>query len=52
MQARRFLLRRGLLRAERIMAVSEATRRDVHEALGIPGTTSAWLITRPIRISS
>ena len=36
MHTRRFLLRRGLLRAERIMAVSEATRRDVHDALGIP----------------
>src|SRR5580658_1747351 len=36
MQTRRFLLRRGLLRAKRIMAVSESTRRDVHEALGIP----------------
>jgi glycosyltransferase involved in cell wall biosynthesis len=36
MQIRRFLLRRGLLRAKRIMAVSEATRRDVHDALGIP----------------
>jgi glycosyltransferase involved in cell wall biosynthesis len=36
MQMRRFLLRRGLLRARRIMAVSEATRRDVHDALGIP----------------
>jgi len=35
-QTRRFLLRRGLLRARRIMAVSEATRRDVHDALGIP----------------
>ena len=36
MQMRRFLLRRGLLHAKRIMAVSEATRRDVHGALGIP----------------
>ena len=36
MQTRRFLLRRGLLRAKRILAVSEATRRDVHDALGIP----------------
>ena len=36
MQSRRFLLRRGLLRADRILAVSEATRRDVHDALGIP----------------
>ena len=36
MQTRRFLLRRGLLRAKAIMAVSETTRRDVHDALGIP----------------
>src|ERR1700691_1216736 len=36
MQTRRYLLRRGLLRAKRIMAVSEATRGDVHDALGIP----------------
>src|SRR6202167_6499018 len=36
MQPRRNLLRRGLLRAKRIMAVSEATRGDVHDALGIP----------------
>ena len=36
MQARRYLLRRGLLRAKCIMAGSEATRRDVHDALGIP----------------
>jgi glycosyltransferase involved in cell wall biosynthesis len=33
---RRFLLRRGLLRAARIIAVSEATRRDLGETLGIP----------------
>ena len=36
MDLRRFLLRRGLLRAKRIIAVSEATRRDVRDALGIP----------------
>jgi glycosyltransferase involved in cell wall biosynthesis len=36
MDVRRFLLRRGLLRAKRIIAVSESTRRDVSEALGIP----------------
>ncbi|HTQ54304.1 MAG TPA: glycosyltransferase family 1 protein [Bryobacteraceae bacterium] len=36
MSARRFVLRRGLMRAERIMAVSEATRRDVRDTLGIP----------------
>ncbi|HUO32387.1 MAG TPA: glycosyltransferase family 1 protein [Bryobacteraceae bacterium] len=34
--ARRFLLRRGLLRAKRILAVSEATRHDVRDTLGIP----------------
>jgi len=36
MSTRRFVLRHGLLRARRIMAVSEATRRDVRDALGIP----------------
>ncbi|MGA2590258.1 MAG: glycosyltransferase family 1 protein [Bryobacteraceae bacterium] len=36
MDLRRFLLRRGLLRAKRIIAVSEATRRDVRDTLGIP----------------
>lgn len=36
MDARRFLLRRGLLRARCVIAVSEATRRDVRDALGIP----------------
>ena len=36
MDARRILLRRGLLRAQRIIAVSETTRRDVRDALGIP----------------
>jgi len=33
---RRFYLRRGLLRADRVMAVSIATRRDVEAVLGIP----------------
>jgi len=36
MAARHFVLRRGLLRARQILAVSEATRRDVRDALGIP----------------
>jgi glycosyltransferase involved in cell wall biosynthesis len=36
MQVRRFRFRRGLLRAERIIAVSEATKRDVEKVLGIP----------------
>jgi len=33
---RMFLFRRGLLRAERVIAVSAATRRDVENVLGIP----------------
>lgn len=33
---RRFFLRRGLLRAARVMAVSNTTRADVAEVLGIP----------------
>ena len=33
---RRFFLRRGLVRAARVMAVSNATRADVAEVLGIP----------------
>jgi glycosyltransferase involved in cell wall biosynthesis len=32
----RFRLRRGLLRADRIIAVSSATRRDIHNVVGIP----------------
>ena len=31
-----FILRRGLLRADRVMTVSIATRRDVETVLGIP----------------
>ncbi len=33
---RMFYLRRGLLRADRVLAVSSATRRDVETVLGIP----------------
>jgi len=33
---RRFFLRRGLMRAARVMAVSNTTRADVAEVLGIP----------------
>lgn len=36
MSMRRFRLRRGLLRAQRILAVSEATRREVRDALNVP----------------
>ncbi len=33
---RRFSLRRGLLRADRVIAVSSATRRDIHNVVGVP----------------
>ena len=36
MNVRRFRFRRGLQRADRVIAVSEATRRDVQKLLGIP----------------
>jgi glycosyltransferase involved in cell wall biosynthesis len=35
---RHYYLRRGLLRADRIMTVSSATRRDVESVLGIPAS--------------
>ena len=35
---RRFYLRRGLLHADRVIAVSGATRRDVESVLGIPSS--------------
>jgi len=38
MQLRRYRFRRGLLRADRVIAVSEATRRDVENVLGVPAT--------------
>ena len=34
---RLYRLRRGLLRADRVIAVSSATRRDVESVMGIPG---------------
>jgi glycosyltransferase involved in cell wall biosynthesis len=36
MKLRRGMYRRGLLRASRVISVSEATRRDLHDLLGIP----------------
>ena len=36
MNLRRYRFRRGLQRADRVIAVSEATRRDVQKELGIP----------------
>src|SRR5690349_8349126 len=37
MKMRRYRFRRGLERADRVIAVSEATSRDVQNVLGIPG---------------
>ena len=36
MQLRRFRFRRGLKRANRVIAVSDATRRDVENLMGVP----------------
>jgi glycosyltransferase involved in cell wall biosynthesis len=36
MQLRRFRFRRGLTRANRVIAVSEATKRDVENLMGVP----------------
>lgn len=36
MQLRRYRFRRGLVRARRVIAVSDATRRDVENMMGIP----------------
>jgi glycosyltransferase involved in cell wall biosynthesis len=36
MQMRRFRFRRGLARAQRVIAVSDSTKRDVEKVMGIP----------------
>src|SRR5262249_61936840 len=36
MQLRRYRFRRGLVRADRVIAVSEATSREVQKAMGVP----------------
>jgi glycosyltransferase involved in cell wall biosynthesis len=38
MQLRRFRFRRGLMRADRVIAVSEATKRDVESLMGVPAS--------------
>jgi glycosyltransferase involved in cell wall biosynthesis len=38
MRLRRYLYRRGLLRASRVIAVSETTKRDLHSLVGIPAS--------------
>jgi glycosyltransferase involved in cell wall biosynthesis len=37
MQLRQFRFKRGLMRADRVIAVSEATKREVQNKLGVPG---------------
>jgi glycosyltransferase involved in cell wall biosynthesis len=44
---RLFLFRRGLLRADRIIAVSSATRRDVENLLGIPASRIRQIYNAP-----
>ena len=46
-QLRRFRLIRGLKRASRVIAVSEATRRDVEELAEWRRTPAHWSTTRP-----
>jgi glycosyltransferase involved in cell wall biosynthesis len=42
-----YLFRRGLLRAERVIAVSTATRRDVENVLGIPSSRVRQIYDAP-----
>ena len=44
---RLYRLRRGLLRADRVIAVSSATRRDVETVLGIPSTRVRTVYNAP-----
>jgi glycosyltransferase involved in cell wall biosynthesis len=47
MNLRRYLFRRGLLRAARVMAVSAATRRDVVNTLGVPAERVRLVYSAP-----
>ncbi|MBZ5591641.1 MAG: glycosyltransferase family 4 protein [Acidobacteriia bacterium] len=47
MNLRRLLFRRGLLRADKVMAVSAATRRDVVNILGIPAERVRLVYSAP-----
>lgn len=42
-EARRLQIRRGLLRAEKVIAVSEATRADIENLLGIPSSRTTCI---------
>jgi glycosyltransferase involved in cell wall biosynthesis len=47
MYFRRYRFRRGLLRAKRVIAVSEATRRDVETHLGVPPASIRTVYNAP-----
>ena len=47
MQLRRFRFRRGLVRASRVIAVSEATRRDVRNLVGVPPSRMRLVYNAP-----
>jgi glycosyltransferase involved in cell wall biosynthesis len=47
MQLRRYRFRRGLVRAERVIAVSEATRRDCQSLFGIPSERISRVYNAP-----
>ncbi|HBY62252.1 MAG TPA: hypothetical protein DEH78_20720, partial [Solibacterales bacterium] len=42
-----YRFRRGLLRAERVIAVSEATRRDVEQVIGVPPARIRQIYSAP-----
>jgi glycosyltransferase involved in cell wall biosynthesis len=47
MQARRYRFRRGLVRANRVIAVSEATKRDVENQMGVPSNRITRVYNAP-----
>ncbi len=47
MQLRRYRFRRGLVRATRVIAVSEATKRDVENQMGVPSSRITRVYNAP-----
>jgi glycosyltransferase involved in cell wall biosynthesis len=47
MQLRRYRFRRGLVRANRVIAVSEATKRDVEAQMGVPSSRITRVYNAP-----
>ena len=47
MQLRRYRFRRGLVRASRVIAVSEATKRDVENQMGVPSNRITRVYNAP-----